>query len=195
MKLNIKQTLQYSAFVFIAVIIFSMVYLLSAQPPRAHALPEYAGRTGEACATCHVSPGGGGPRTLRGLLWAAQGRPDQGPQLPNVLIATGVTDGVELYDISCAACHGVKGEGLFGTALADTSLRESKIKSTILRGRERSGMPSFEGQFTEEQLDILVAHVAGLADGSIEPPPDTYPLSPGQLICASNPASATCGGN
>ncbi|MEK6256855.1 MAG: hypothetical protein N2C13_06005, partial [Chloroflexota bacterium] len=35
----------------------------------AHALPEFADRTGEPCSTCHVSPGGGGPRTLRGLLW------------------------------------------------------------------------------------------------------------------------------
>jgi mono/diheme cytochrome c family protein len=37
----------------------------AAQP--VHALPEYAARTGEACATCHVSPGGGGPRA--GPLW------------------------------------------------------------------------------------------------------------------------------
>ena len=52
-----------------------------------HALPEYAKRTGESCATCHVNPGGGGPRTLRGALWAARGKPDQVPSLPGVLLA------------------------------------------------------------------------------------------------------------
>jgi hypothetical protein len=50
--------------------------------PSAHALPEYATRTGQQCSTCHVNPAGGGPRTLRGLLWLAQGRPDQVPPLP-----------------------------------------------------------------------------------------------------------------
>ena len=68
--------------------------------------PEYATLTGEGCATCHVSPGGGGPRTLRGLLWAVRGKPAKVPTLPGVLIAPNVTDGAELYDIACAACHG-----------------------------------------------------------------------------------------
>ena len=71
-----------------------------------HALPEYALRTGESCATCHVSPGGGGPRTLRGLLWAARGKPDKVPDLPNLLLAPGVSNGDELYEIGCSACHG-----------------------------------------------------------------------------------------
>ena len=30
--------------------------------PVAYALPEYATRTGEACATCHVNPAGSGAR-------------------------------------------------------------------------------------------------------------------------------------
>lgn len=183
---------QYGAIALIAAFAFGLV-ILSGPTPAAHALPEYANRTGEPCATCHVSPGGGGPRTLRGLLWAARGRPDQVPSLPNVLIAPGVTNGRELYDIACAACHGAKGEGLFGAALTGTALREPKIRSNVLRGRERSGMPSFEGQFTDEQLDVLVTYVAGLASGEIAPPPDTYPLPPGKLVCPSNPAATTCG--
>src|SRR5512140_3352364 len=55
--------------------IISFILFWSATP--GHALPEYANRTGEPCATCHVSPGGGGPRTLRGLLWASRGKPDK----------------------------------------------------------------------------------------------------------------------
>jgi len=165
----------------------------SVQP--VHALPEYASRTGEACVTCHVNPGGGGPRTLRGLLWSAQGRPDQVPGLANVLLAPGVTDGLELYDIACAACHGSSGEGLFGIALTGSGLKESKISSTILRGRERSGMPAFEGQFADEQLDALVQYVVGLSSGKIDPPPFSYPLEPAQFGCISNTDDELCGGN
>lgn len=194
MKSNLIRAVQYGAIGLIALIVLGAVSM-SAPSPRIHALPEYAGRTGEPCATCHVSPGGGGPRTLRGMLWAAQGRPDQVPALPNVLVAPGVDDGAELYDIACAACHGWKGEGLFGTSLANTTLREAKIRANILRGRKRSGMPAFAGQFTAEQLEVLVTYVAGLASGRIEPPPDTYPLPPSQPTCASNPTPAACGGN
>ncbi|MFQ5613413.1 MAG: c-type cytochrome [Anaerolineae bacterium] len=203
MKPNPILAIQYGLIILVVVTIVGLVSLLG--PPRqANALPEYAIRTGEPCATCHVSPGGGGPRTLRGLLWAARGRPDQVPILPNILIAPGVSDGAELYDIACAACHGHKGEGLFGTALAGTALRESKIRSNTLRGRQRSGMPAFEGQFTAEQLDALVVYVADLAAGVVEPPPETYPLPPGQLTCSagvelpdgvSPPARPACGGN
>ena len=161
----------------------------------AHALPEYAARTGEPCATCHVSPGGGGPRTLRGLLWAARGKPDKVPALSGVLVAPGVRDGAELYDIAGAACHGHQGEGIFGAALANTALKEEKIRSTVLRGKTRSGMPAFEGQFADTQLDALVTFVAGLASGEIQPPPDEYPLAPGQFTCNPLSPTAKCGGN
>ena len=160
-----------------------------------HALPEYSTRTSEACGTCHVNPGGGGPRTLRGLLWAAQGRPDAVPMLENVLIAPGVEDGMELYDIACAGCHGASGEGLFGKAIIGSGLVENKIRSTIERGRERSGMPAYEGQFTDEQLDSLVAYVSGLSSGKIEPPPASYPLEAAKFGCVDNAASDPCGGN
>lgn len=168
--------------------------LLTGEKP-AHALPEYAARTGEACATCHVNPGGGGPRTLRGLLWAAQGRPDQVPVLSNMMVAPGVSDGLELYDITCAGCHGWQGEGLFGVELVGSGLIDNKIRSTILRGRERSGMPAFEGQFSEAQLEALVQFVAGIASGQLPPPSQKYPLQVEKFICAQNPAVEKCGGN
>ncbi len=160
-----------------------------------HALPEYASRTGEACATCHVNPGGGGPRTLRGLLWSAQGRPDEVVGLANVILAPNVSDGLELYDIACAACHGSVGEGLFGIAIIGSGLKENKISSTILRGRERSGMPAFEGQFTDDQLDALVQYVVGLSSGIIDPPPVSYPLESAQFGCVDNAENTPCGGN
>lgn len=184
---------QYFVISALTLSVFWVVALSGGSRP-AYALPEYATRTGEPCATCHVNPGGGGPRTLRGLLWAARGRPDAVPQLPGMLVAPGVTDGAELYDIACAGCHGRKGEGLFAINLAGIGVSERSIRSFVQRGIPRSGMPAFEGQFTEAQLDALVAFVAGLARGEIAPPADEYPLPPAKFNCNSPSPAAKCGG-
>jgi hypothetical protein len=161
------------------------------------ALPEFAENTGEPCSTCHVNPGGGGPRTLRGLLWSAQGKPDEVPELGDILIAPGLDNSVELYDVACATCHGSSGEGLFGAALTRSGITDEKIRSAILRGKERSGMPAFDSQFTSSQLDSLVTYVAGIASGEIEPAPLSYPLEAAQFECnAINEISGeSCGGN
>jgi len=165
------------------------------QPAAVHALPEYADRTGESCSTCHVNPGGGGPRTLRGLIWSAKGKLDMVPELPGVLLAPGVEDGAELFQFACATCHGPNGEGLFGTVIANSGLAENKIRTAVLRGRLRSGMPAFDGQFTDAQLEALIAYSLGLANGLVEPPPAFYPLPPGELKCSPQADPATCGGN
>ena len=188
---RLSRFLVYIAVSFIVILFVGFVL----GEPSAHALPEYVNRTGEPCSTCHVNPGGGGPRTLRGLLWAAAGRPEEVPQLENILLAPGVDDGVELYDIACASCHGGSGEGLFAVALTGSGLGEIQIQSAILRGRLRSGMPSYENKFTDQQLFSLVAYVAGIASGTIEPAPSSYPLPPGQLECAVSPEIPLCGGN
>lgn len=185
---------QYAVIAALSLFVIGAVGILMGEPV-AHALPEYVERTGEPCSTCHVNPGGGGPRTARGLLWVAQGRPDQVPEMENVLIAPGPDEGIELYDIACASCHGPSGEGLFGHAITDSGISEFQIRSTILLGRERSGMPSFEGQFSDGQLEILVTYVTGIATGQIEPAPASYPLPPGKLECVSNPDTGRCGGN
>jgi mono/diheme cytochrome c family protein len=162
---------------------------------KAHSFPEYATRTNEPCSACHVNPGGGGPRTLTGLLWTAQGRPDAVPELENILIAPGVVDEVELFDLACQACHGTSGEGSYGLALTSSGIPATKIRSAILRGRDRSGMPPFEGKFTDQQLEILVEYVTGIASGDFEPAPLSYPLDSGQLSCISAIISEPCGGN
>lgn len=179
--------------IFAVIGIISLVLFWSAIP--GHALPEYANRTGEPCSTCHVSPGGGGPRTLRGLLWAARGKPDKVPDMAGILAAPGAVEGVDLYEIACAACHGHHGEGLFGTSLVNSGLQAEKIRSQILAGRVRSGMPAFEGKFTPAQLDTLVVYVAEMASGAGTPEPDSYPLDPGHLICVPSPDNPNCGGN
>jgi mono/diheme cytochrome c family protein len=178
------------------IMITGMAFWMSATT--AHALPEYATRTGESCAACHVSAGGGGPRTLRGLLWAARGRPDKVPALPNMLIAPRTTEGAELYDIACAGCHGLKGEGLFAIELIGTGIGPGATRTFILDGIATFGMPSFEGQFTDSQLKTLVTYVVGLGNGSLAPPLDKYPLQPGRLKClppACGPLTSTSKGN
>jgi len=174
--------------------IFSLAIALFMAEP-AHALAEYALRTGEACATCHVSPGGGGPRTMRGALWAARGKPDKVPALPNVLLVPGETDGAELYLIACSTCHGLQGEGLFGHALVNTGFKAGKIRAQIKNGRLESGMPSFEGKFTDPQLKALVDFVVSIGDGTAVFPPAEYPLAPPSFNCSAQSKTESCGGN
>ncbi len=157
-----------------------------------HALPEYTTRTGESCATCHVSAGGGGPRTLRGLLWSARGRPDQVPELPGLQLAPGVTSGAELYDIACTGCHGLNGEGLLGISLANRPISRGAHRSFILRGIPNLGMPAFEGQLSDAQLEALVDFVTAMGRGEVLP--DEFPLPPPELAC-DPVAPSTCGGN
>jgi cytochrome c5 len=190
-----KITLTRFSKIMLSVVIVVSILLFFWELTPGHALPEYAMRTGEPCATCHVSPGGGGPRTLRGLLWASRGKPDKVPALPGVLIAPGVKNGDELYEIGCSACHGKNGEGLFGVTLIDTGLPDAKIRSQVLNGSTLTGMPSFKDKFTADQLNALVAYVVGLANGTILPAPNSYPLEPGQLICSPTALNSTCGGN
>jgi len=106
-----------------------------------------------------------------------------------------VSDGAELYEIACSTCHGLSGEGLFGRELANSGLKDSKIRSNILKGRLQSGMPSFDGMFTNSQLQALVDYVVSLADGTAEIPPAEYPLEAPVMNCSAQTSSSACGGN
>ncbi|MBE3037629.1 MAG: cytochrome c [Chloroflexi bacterium] len=168
--------------VLLASAIFTaLMMVLFAEIPPVKALPEYSSLTGESCGVCHVNPGGGGPRTLRGLLWAARGKPVQLPALPTMLLAPDVQDGIELYGIACAGCHGAKGEGSSAIGLAGTGISAGATRSYLLKGIQSLGMPGFKGQLTDAQVDGLVDFVTNLADSKVPPPPDSYPLAPAQL--------------
>src|SRR5689334_11426822 len=84
--------------------------------------------------------------------------------------------GAQLYQKSCAACHGVDGTGaprsLVGFALplpdfadCNTYVREANTDwlAVILRGGPARGfdrtMPSFAEALTPQQIDDIVAHV------------------------------------
>lgn len=77
-----------SALVGLLVILSVVVLLLASQPTGA--LPEYSTQTGEPCASCHISPSGGGLRTPRGQAWVGSGRPGTVPALNNALALLGV---------------------------------------------------------------------------------------------------------
>lgn len=190
---SLTRSVQVISVIILALVVFFGVTVWLGERS-AYALPEYSPRTGEPCATCHVNPGGGGPRTLRGLLWSAYGRPEAVPQLPNVLLAPGVSDGAELYDVACAACHGSQGEGLFAMQLVGTGISKTATRSFILRGIPNAGMPGFEGQFSDEQIEALVEFAAGLANEEIQPLPEKFPLPPPQLKCSPISAEADCQG-
>lgn len=68
------------------------------QVETAAALPEYASQTGEPCATCHVSPSGGGVRTPRGQAWVAGSKPAEVPDLIQALDLLGVRVQVDPED-------------------------------------------------------------------------------------------------
>ena len=157
------------------------------------ALPEYSVRTGESCAACHVNPGGGGPRTLAGMLWSARGRPDQVPELPGLSIAPRVTNEVELYEIACGGCHGAKGEGLSAMRLANTRISQRSIESFTRFGIPQLGMPGFEDKLAQDQMEKLVRYVTGLSNGEVQPAPDTFDLSPALFRCPSSTEEADCG--
>lgn len=79
-----KRFLLYSA--LFLVIVLAMTF--TSQPT--YALPEYSTQTGEPCATCHISPSGGGLRTPRGQAWVGAGKPGAVPDLTEALELLGV---------------------------------------------------------------------------------------------------------
>lgn len=190
---KVRLILHGASLIALLAVLFVMILVLITPRPT-QALPEYAQRTGEPCATCHVSPGGGGPRTMRGLLWIADGRPDKVRAFAGILLAPGVTDPQALYDRACAACHGGKGEGGSAAVLLNFDFSESLIRRKILQGAPNFGMPNFQGQFTDAQIDTLAKYVSGLAAGRIVPL-DSYPLPPAEQTCGSNGVETGCGGN
>ena len=71
-------------------ILVTMLFLALLSVPSAGALPEYSAQTGEPCASCHISPSGGGPRGPRGQAWVASDKPGAVPDTLEALELLGV---------------------------------------------------------------------------------------------------------
>ena len=172
--------------------------------PSAHALPEYATRTGQQCATCHVNPAGGGPRTLRGLLWIAEGRPDEVPPLPGAeeeaAAGEGGLDGESFYTkFECSLCHGAVGEGNVGPALNQAEIPADTISDVI-----RNGTGAMQGyrsdKMSDEEMDALILYVQSIGRGEVQADAglERQAVRPAKLRCGAKPPSSPrtdCGGN
>jgi hypothetical protein len=191
------------AWIGLGVLVGMLVFMAWPSARPTHALPEYATRTGQPCATCHVNPAGGGPRTLRGLLWLAQGRPDQVPLLPGSEEGTGPTelDGATLFTkFECSRCHGPVGEGNIGPALNQAELPSAELVEIIRNGK--GIMKGYRSDvMSDEEMDAVIPYVQAIGRGEIQP---TFILQkrllpPAQLNCgaesAALPPRTDCGGN
>lgn len=169
----------------------------------AHALPEYATRTGQPCATCHVNPAGGGPRTLRGSLWVAEDRPDQVPPLPGTEeeVESATLDGQQLFGkFACSGCHGVNGEGSVAPALSQREWTADEI-TQIIRNGQGTMMAYSQDAISEAELVAVVEYVLAIGRGEIQGGSvlEKDILPPAQLTCGETaPAGLLgtgCGGN
>ncbi len=77
-------------FIIVSVLLLAATLALAFHPQTAEALPEYSAQTGEPCATCHLSPSGGGPRGPRGQAWVGSGKPGVVPDLVEALSLLGI---------------------------------------------------------------------------------------------------------
>jgi hypothetical protein len=84
----------------VCAIVAALAALLIATP--SNALPEYATQLGEPCASCHISPAGGGLRTARGQAWVAQDKPGAVPAMEEALKVLGVKTSVNPADYAPA---------------------------------------------------------------------------------------------
>ncbi|MFQ5595082.1 MAG: c-type cytochrome [Anaerolineae bacterium] len=195
----IKRSLRPFAWISLGVLVGLLVF---AARPTAHALPEYAARTGQPCATCHVNPAGGGPRTMRGSLWLAQGKPDQVPALPGGEEQAGAAtlDGQALFEkFACSGCHGPKGEGGVGPALNQAEAPADEI-TQVIRNGQGAMMPYKADTLSDTELEAIIQYVQALGRGEVEAGPvlETRPLPPAQLTCgdpSGHGGRADCGGN
>ncbi|MDQ4095211.1 MAG: c-type cytochrome [Actinomycetota bacterium] len=109
--------------------------------------------------------------------------------------------GEELYDESCASCHGPDGEGTevgpslegVGAASADFQLRTGRMPLA----EPDAQATRKDSPFTQEQIDALVEYVASFGEGPPIPEVDIEgrEVSPGQKLYAANcaPCHGTTG--
>lgn len=85
----------------IVVVLLTILATLALAAP-SNAMPEYATQLGEPCATCHISPAGGGLRTPRGMAWVAQEKPGAVPSQEDALKLLGVKTTLNPADYAAA---------------------------------------------------------------------------------------------
>ena len=71
------------------------------------------------------------------------------------------SDGAEVYQQQCSACHGARGEGGTGRALNGPHVAEMSDAQLFMMSYEGIGsvMPSFKSTLTTEQIANVVEHL------------------------------------
>ena len=98
--------------------------------------------------------------------------------------------GADTYQAQCAQCHGGKGEGGTGTALANATMLaltpDHFLRHAIVQGRQGTPMPAFGGVLSETDINDVTAYLRSRSSGGAptaralqRPPPlDEYVINP-----------------
>jgi mono/diheme cytochrome c family protein len=92
-------------------------------------------------------------------LTALPARTTVPPGQPSVTGTTAAANGAQLYKSNCAGCHGGNGDGGVGPQLSDgrvTSAFGDAASEIPFVRRGASGMPAFDGQMSDAELQAVV---------------------------------------
>ena len=136
----------------------------------------------------------GGPLSMREIFtlsaWLKQIAGHEQIELPLDPIEGDLENGQRLFRQKCAQCHGKKGEGVEGPALANPAFlafaTDAYIHYAITNGREDTQMKAYNKQLSEEQRNDLTHYIRSLASGwspeprelAPYPDPENYTLNP-----------------
>lgn len=137
----------------------------------------------------------GGPLSMKEIftlsIWLKQMAGHQEIELPLDPIAGDLDSGQRIFRQKCAECHGKKGEGVEGPALANPAFlafaTDAYIHYAITNGRDGTKMKAYQRELSDEQRNDLTHYIRSLASGwSPEPKelapypgPEDYTLNPG----------------
>jgi cytochrome c oxidase cbb3-type subunit 3 len=87
--------------------------------------------------------------------------------------------GADLFQHTCAECHGSQAEGVTAPALANPAYlafaTDAYIKYAIENGRDDTKMLAFKNELTTEQIDNLTAYIRSLTSGWSPEPKELSP--------------------
>jgi len=118
----------------------------------------------------------GGPLTRRDIidmtLWlgdTAKVKPLADEHHSYDRVAGDAAKGAKVYQQQCVACHGAKGEGGAGTALANPAMlaltSDGFLRHAIVNGRQGTPMPAFAGTLTPADIDNVTAFLRSRSTG------------------------------
>lgn len=140
----------------------------------------HSGRPGRRMPAWGEKTGGLRPseiETLVGFVRGLGGGAAPGPDPRPGRWAAGEPElGARLYAANCASCHGERGQGNEGPALANrvllASATDTYLAETVRRGRRGTTMPAFSapspvrGMLSEAEIESIVTHLRGWQESS-----------------------------